>query len=89
MNACLASKNFRLQKHSFDSLTLAALNNKTSKTVLTRSNEELKIRASMKVGVVENLFLTTFGVTVQIKDKTGNKLIDNKLTLGDAIRLEK
>jgi len=54
-----------------ESLTLAALNNKTSSTILTKSNEELKIRASMKVGVVENLFLTTFGVTVQIKDKAG------------------
>jgi hypothetical protein len=72
-----------------ESLTLAALNNKTSKAILTKSNEELKIRASMKVGIVENLFMNTFGVTVQIKDKTGIKLIDNKLSLGDDTRLEK
>ncbi|MCE4216973.1 hypothetical protein [Aquirufa antheringensis] len=69
-----------------ESLTLAALNNKTSQNIKTKTNEELIIRASMKVGVVENLFLETFGVTVQIKDKSAKSLIDNKLTLGEALR---
>lgn len=72
-----------------ETLTLAALNNKSSNTILTKSNEELQIRASMKVGVVEQLFMTTFGVTVQIKDKEASKLIDNKISLGDAARAEK
>lgn len=69
-----------------DTLTLAALNNKSSATIFTKSTEELKIRASMKVGNVEELFLKTFGVTVQIKNTDSTKLIDNKITLGDAVR---
>jgi hypothetical protein len=69
-----------------ETLTLAALNNKSSAKINTKSTEELKIRASMKVGHVEELFLNTFGVTVQIKNKESTKLIDNKISLGDAIR---
>ena len=72
-----------------ETLTLAALNNKISKTIITKSTEELKIKASMKVGAVEQLFMDTFGVTVQIKDKLASKLIDNKISLGDAVRLPK
>lgn len=72
-----------------DTLTLAGLNNKTSATIQTKSTEELKIRASMKVGHVEELFLKTFGVTVQIKNKDASRLIDNKISLGDAERAEK
>ena len=56
-------------------LTLASLNNKTSKTVNTHA-DGLKIKASMKVGDAEKLFDTNFGVTVQIKDKEGKKSID-------------
>ena len=62
-----------------DSLTLAALNNKTSK-------EELKLKASMKVSDAEKLFDSLYGVTVQIKDKTAKNLVDNNLTIGDASR---
>lgn len=69
-----------------DSLTLAALNKKTAKDVNTKSGAELKIKASMKVGAVEKLFESSFGVTVQIKDKAAKKLIDNDLTLGNAAR---
>ena len=69
-----------------DSLTLAALNNKTSKEVDTTSKEELKLKASMKVGDAEKLFDSLYGVTVQIKDKTAKNLVDNNLTLGDASR---
>jgi hypothetical protein len=67
-------------------LTLAALNKKTSKDIDTKSKEELKIRASMKVGEVEKLFETKFGATVQIKDQKGTKLVDNGITLGNANR---
>lgn len=70
-----------------DSLTLTGLNKKTSKTVTTSSKNELKIKASMKVGKVEDLFESTFGVKVQIKDAPGKTLIDNDLTLGKASRL--
>ena len=59
---------------------------KTVKTVDTSSKADLKIKASMKVGEVEDLFESTFGVKVQIKDKTAKNLIDNDLTLGNAAR---
>ena len=67
-------------------LTLAALNKKTSKDVNTSSNQDLKIKASMKVGQVEDLFESTFGIKVQIKDSAAKSLIDNDFTIGDASR---
>jgi len=69
-----------------DSLTLAALNNKTSKQISTTSKEGLKLKASMKVGDAEKMFDNYFGVTVQIKDKEAKNLIDNNLTIGEASR---
>ena len=69
-----------------DSLTLAALNNKTAKDVDTSSKEGLKLKASMKVGDAEKMFDTMFGVTVQIKDKSAKNLVDNNLTIGEASR---
>ena len=68
-------------------LTLAALNKKTTKDVKSTA-EGLKIKASMKVGVAEKLFDTNFGVTVQIKDKSGKKLVPNEITIGQAARGE-
>ncbi|MFD2552017.1 hypothetical protein ACFSQP_09330 [Bizionia sediminis] len=69
-----------------ETLTLAALNKKTTKNISTTSKQDLKIKASMKAGAVEDLFEKTFGVKVQIKDKTGKHLINNDLTLGNAAR---
>lgn len=68
-------------------LTLAALNKKTTKDVKTDAGA-LKIKASMKVGDVEKLFDENFGVTVQIKDAEGKKLVPNDITLGQAARGE-
>lgn len=68
-------------------LTLAALNKKTTKEVNAKA-DGLKIKASMKVGDAEKLFDTNFGVTVQIKDKTGAKLVPNGITIGQAARGE-
>lgn len=67
-------------------MTLAALNKKTSKDIDTKSDEDLKIKASMKVGDVEKLFEKTYGVKVQVKDKSGESLVDNNMTLGNASR---
>ena len=69
-------------------LTLAALNKRTTKDVKTGSNEELKIKASMKVGDVEKMFDKAYGLTVQIKDPAGKACVDNKLTIGQAARGE-
>jgi hypothetical protein len=67
-------------------LTLAALNKKTAKKVNTTSKVDVKIKGSMKVADVEDLFENTYGVKVQIKDKSAKTLIDNDLTLGKASR---
>ena len=50
------------------------------------SKEDVKIKGSMKVGDVEDLFENTYGVKVQIKDKSAKTLMDNDLTLGKASR---
>lgn len=68
-------------------LTLAALNKKTTKDVNSKA-DGLKIKASMKVGAAEKLFDTNFGVTVQIKDAEGKKLVPNEITIGQAARGE-
>ena len=68
-------------------LTLAALNKKTTKDVKSTA-DGLKIKASMKVGDAEKLFDTNFGVTVQIKDAKGTKLVPNGITIGQAARGE-
>lgn len=68
-------------------LTLAALNKKTTKDVKSTA-DGLKIKASMKVGDAEKLFDANFGVTVQIKDAEGKKLVPNGITLGQAARGE-
>lgn len=67
-------------------LTLNQLNQKTSKDLKVNSKNELKLKASMKVGEVENLFDEIFGITVQIKDPAGKVCVDNKLTIGQAAR---
>ena len=68
-------------------LTLAQLNSKVSKDVKTKA-KELKIKGSMKVGDAEKLFDEHFGLTVQIKDKTGKVLVPNDVTIGQASREE-
>lgn len=67
-------------------LTLNQLNQKTTKVVDTKA-DDLKIKASMKVGEAEKLFSQKFGVTVQIKDaKGGNDKSYDKLTIGELSR---
>lgn len=69
------------------SLTLAGLNNKTAKNVNAKA-DGIRVKANMKVGDVEKLFDTTFGVTVQIKDAGQTKLVPNEITIGQAARGE-
>lgn len=68
-------------------LTLNGLGKKTTKDVKTTA-DGLKLKASMKVGDAEKLFDKNFGVTVQIKDATGKKLVPNNITIGQAARGE-
>lgn len=69
-------------------LTINQLNQKTTAKIATDSKEELKIKASMKVGDAEQLFKKAYGLTVQIKDPKGTQCVDNKLTIGQAARGE-
>ena len=68
-------------------LTLNQLNQKTTKQANTKA-EDLKIKASMKVGDAEKLFDKHFGVTVQIKDADAKNLVPNEITIGQAARGE-
>lgn len=67
-------------------LTLAALNKKTADAVDAKA-ADVKIKASMVVGDVEDVFKSQFGTTVQIKS-SGN-LVDDNTSLGDARRAAK
>lgn len=68
-------------------LTLSALNKKTSKEVNINA-DGLNIKGSMKVGDIEKLFDTNFGLKVQVKDKKGEICVPNEITLGQAARGE-
>lgn len=69
-------------------LTLKGLNDSTSSNVATNASAQLLIKGSMCVGDVEDEFLKCYGVTVQIKDAAGKKLVPNEVTLGKAARGE-
>lgn len=69
-------------------LTINQLNQKTTAKIDASSKEELKIKASMKVGEAEDLFKKVYGLIVQIKDPAGKVCVDNKLTIGQAARGE-
>jgi hypothetical protein len=47
----------------------------------------MKIKATEKVGDVEDKFLRHFGIKVQVADKHNGKLVPNEITLGEASRL--
>jgi hypothetical protein len=68
-------------------MTLAALDKRTSKKANTKA-DGLKVKGSMKVGEAEKLFDKHFGVTVQVKDKSGKKIVPNEITIGQASREE-
>ena len=68
-------------------MTLAALNKKTTKDVNAKA-DGINIKGSTKVGDAEKMFDTNFGVTVQIKDKKGEKCVPNGITIGQAARGE-
>ena len=68
-------------------LTFAALNSKTSKDIKAK-NEDLKVKANMKIGEFEKLIDQHFGLTVQVANEHDTYCIDNNYTLGQASRKE-
>ena len=66
-------------------LTLNQLGKKTTKEVNTTA-DAIQIKGSTKVGEVEKMFDKAFGVTVQIKDKSGKNLVPNEISIGQAAR---
>lgn len=67
-------------------MTLNSLDQRTTQTSINFDSGKLQIKANMKIGDVENMFLNHFGITVQIADIENKKLLSNDLTLGDAKR---
>ena len=67
--------------------TLAELNNKTSKKI-NYGAEDITIKASMTIHEVEQLIDSHFGLTVQIANEFDNYCVNNKYTLGQALRQE-
>ena len=67
-------------------MTLKTLDERTTQTSVNFDSNKLKIKASNKIGEVEQLFLNHFGITVQIADIENKKLLDDNLTLGEAKR---
>ena len=68
-------------------LTLNQLGKKTTKEVNTTAGG-IKIKGSTKVSEAEKIFDKAFGVSVQIKDKSGKNLVPNGITIGQAAREE-
>jgi hypothetical protein len=50
------------------------------------SGEEFKVRASWTVSEVEQKFMDSFGVTVQVANAEDTELADNSSTLGEVSR---
>lgn len=67
-------------------MTLKTLDQRTSKTSVNFSSTNLKIKATLTVLQVEELFFEKFGLVVQIADIENKKLVANELSLGDAKR---
>ncbi len=82
----LSLRIYKGKQFAEDSLTINQLNKKTKAEIKTNANEELLIRASYAVGKVEKMFKDIYGIDVQIADADDKKLINNKLSLGDARR---
>ncbi len=70
-----------------ESLTINQLDQKVT-TQTTTKGEGLRVKASMKIGAAEDLFMEHYGLKVQIKNQSGTKLLPNEMTIGDAYRAE-
>lgn len=84
----LSLRVYKGKQFADDSLTINQLNNKVNASIQKSSQEVLAIRGASKVGQVEIMFKKTFGLTVQIADSKDEKLCDNNLSLGEALRNE-
>jgi hypothetical protein len=68
-------------------LTFAQLNQRTSKKI-EANNEDLRIKANMKIGELEKLIDEHFGLTVQVANEHNTYCVNNEYTLGQASRKE-
>jgi hypothetical protein len=67
-------------------MTIKTLDARTTAEI-KKDAGKLKIKATEKVGDVEQKFKTHFGLSVQIADKLDSVLVPNEITLGEASRL--
>lgn len=68
-------------------LTIAALNQKTTKDI-TATSDDLSIKASTNIGDFEKLIEQHYGLTVQVANEFDTYCVNNKYTLGQAARKE-
>lgn len=68
--------------------TLKVLDERTS-TSIKFDAKKITIKANMKVGHVEQIFREHLGLVVQVADEKNAYLVDNNLTLGNAVRADK
>jgi hypothetical protein len=69
-------------------MTLKTLDQRTTQTSVNFDSSKLKIKANQKILEIESLFLSHFGIRVQIADIENKKLLPDELTLGEAKRLK-
>lgn len=70
-------------------MTLNTLDQRTTKLSVKADAGKLTIKANQKVGDVEKLFKSHFGIETQVANYEDTKLCNNDLTLGDARRADK
>ena len=69
-------------------MTIKTLNKRTTTTSINVDASSIKIKATQTIGEVEQLFMSHFGIKVQIADSADKKLLPDEYTLGNARREE-
>lgn len=69
-------------------MTIKSLDQRTTQTSVNFDSGKLTLKANMKIGEIEKLFLDHFGIAVQVADIENKKLLSDDLTLGNAKRLK-
>lgn len=71
-----------------DTLTLQQLCEYNTLSINRKNGVYLQLKIGMQVGKVEDIFKSTYGVTVQVKNVALTHLIPSRITLGQGARGE-
>ena len=86
-NFGLSLRVYKGNQFADENLTINQLNKKTSADI-NSSQEDIVIKATLKVGQFEDLIKDTYGLKVQVADEFNRYLIKDSYTLGQAARRE-